>query len=98
MSAESRASTAGWQFEKRINLGDILSSVALVGTLAVFMITLDKRVTVLEEKQTQQVAIDRQQDERVKDQNNEVKGELKDISAKLDKLVDRQLDARGGGK
>ncbi|EEG08233.1 hypothetical protein [Pseudogulbenkiania ferrooxidans] len=96
MSAESRASTAGWQFEKRINLGDILSSVALVGTLAVFMITLDKRVTVLEEKQTQQVAIDRQQDERVKDLNNEVKGELKDISAKLDKLVERQLDARGG--
>ena len=81
-----------WQFEKRINLGDVFSTLALVGTLALFMFNLDKRVTVVEEKQVQQISIDAAQNDRMREMNSEVKGELKDISAKLDKLVDRQLD------
>jgi len=87
--------TSRWQFEKRINLGDVFSTLALVGTLALFMFNLDKRVTVVEEKQTQQISIDAAQNDRMREMNSEVKGELKDISAKLDKLVERQLDGRG---
>ncbi|WP_054285110.1 hypothetical protein [Gulbenkiania mobilis] len=85
-----------WQFERRINLGDVFSTLALVGTLALFMFNLDKRVTVVEEKQAQQTSIDAAQNDRMREMNSEVKGELKDISAKLDKLVERQLD--GGRK
>ncbi|MEN6082826.1 hypothetical protein [Chromobacterium piscinae] len=92
MANESRAPS--WHFEKRINLGDVLTTLALVGTLLGFMLTLDRRLTVVEEKQTQQVVIDRQQDERQREQTNEVKDQLKGMDSKLDKLVDRQLDQR----
>ncbi|MGR2663107.1 hypothetical protein JOS77_27030 [Chromobacterium haemolyticum] len=92
MANESRA--PNWHFEKRINLGDVLTTLTLVGTLLGFMLTLDRRLTVVEEKQTQQVVVDRQQDERQREQTNEVKEQLKDIGSKLDKLVERQLDMR----
>ncbi|AUH51224.1 hypothetical protein CXB49_10585 [Chromobacterium sp. ATCC 53434] len=75
----------GWQFDRRINLGDVLTTLALVGTLAGFMLTLDRRLTVLEEKQVQQALIDRQQDERL----SEVRGTLKDIDAKLAQMLER---------
>ncbi|MBA8735331.1 hypothetical protein HA051_08260 [Chromobacterium vaccinii] len=75
----------GWRFDKRINLGDVLTTLALVGTLAGFMLTLDRRLTVLEEKQVQQALIDRQQDERL----SEVRGTLKDIDAKLSQMLER---------
>ncbi|OWY40061.1 hypothetical protein CEK28_04820 [Xenophilus sp. AP218F] len=94
MSNET-ARAPSWHFEKRINLGDVLTTLALVGTLLGFMLTLDRRLTVVEEKQAQQAVIDRQQDERQREQSNEVKAELKDIGAKLDKLVERQFDMKG---
>lgn len=87
-------STSRWQLEKRINLGDVFSTLMLVGTLALFMINLDKRISIVEEKQTQQAMTDATQNERMREMNIEVKGELKEIGGKLDKLVDRQLDVR----
>ena len=83
-----------WHFERRINLGDVLTSLAMVGTLALFMFNLDKRVTVVEERQAQQAAVDRQQDERMREMITDVRGALRDSNEKLDKLVERQLDQK----
>lgn len=87
--------TGSWHFERRINLGDVLTSLTMVGTLALFMFNLDKRVTVVEERQAQQAAVDRQQDERMREMITDVRGVLKDSNEKLDKLVERQLDQKG---
>lgn len=86
----------GWQFDRSISLGHVLSMIMMACTAAGVFMSLNIRVTVLEERQAAQSQVDRAQEDRIREMGNEVKGSLKDIALKLDKLVERELN-RGRG-
>lgn len=74
-----------WRLERSINVGHILTTLALAGAVFGYAVKMDQRLTVLETQVTQQRDIDSKQDRYVSD----VRQDLKDINQKLDRLIER---------
>jgi len=84
-----------WQFDRTVNLGNVLTMIVIAVSGAGVVLSLEKRVTVLEERQSVQSHVDRTQEERIRELGLELKNNLHSINDKLDKLVERQLDYQG---
>ena len=76
-------------FDPTINLGHILTFVGLLLAGAAMWMTMDKRVTVLEVYNISQRVNDQRQDADLTDTKRIVREDLKDISTKLDRLIER---------
>ena len=85
---EQHASRRGIKFDPTINLGHILTFVALL--LAGFgaWSALDKRVTIIEESRYAQKMLDSNQDSRAV----ETTTQLKEVLTRLDRQVERLAD------
>ena len=73
----------GWHVNKSINLGDMFGGLAVAASMMVYAMTLDRRVSVVEDqvktlKETQV------------DLRNEFKTEFREVNGKLDRLIERQ--------
>jgi hypothetical protein len=77
------------RFDSTINLGHILTFIGFIGTGAIAWSTMDKRVVVLEEARVTQQQIDHRQEESVNEQKRTVREDLKEISQKLDRLIEK---------
>lgn len=86
---------SAWQFDRTVNLGNVLTMIVIAVSGAGVVLSLEKRVTVLEERQSVQSHVDRTQEERIRELGLELKNNLHSINDKLDKLVERQLDYQG---
>ena len=78
----------GMKFDPTINLGHILTFVALLVAGLGAWSTLDKRVTVIEEARYAQKMLDSNQDDRAA----ETTSQLKEVLVRLDRQVERLAD------
>lgn len=78
------------KFDATINLGHVLTFLGFIATGAAVWQTMDKRVVVLEESRLVQVSTDRRQDAELMDNKKTVREDLKEINAKLDRLIERK--------
>jgi uncharacterized coiled-coil protein SlyX len=76
-------------FEPTINLGHILTFLGFLLTGFGAYSTVDKRITVLEERKQLQVIIDNKQDQERLDVLNSYKDSVSEIKHSLDKLSDK---------
>ncbi len=77
------------KFDKTINLGHLLSAIAMVGGLMVSWSLMDKRVAVLEEARTAQRERDQTQDTATKEKFQEVRDALLDLRRLVEKVSDK---------
>jgi hypothetical protein len=77
------------RFDKTVNLGHILTFLGFLITAAVGWSTMDKRVTVLEERISSQRERDAMQDSSNKDKFQEVKEALGDLKRSVEKVADK---------
>lgn len=87
-SYHAPAPAAGVKFDATINLGHVLTFVGFVVAGFTAWSTLDKRLTVIEERALFQSQIDRQQDARLAEQMSDIKEALGDIKANINRLTD----------
>jgi hypothetical protein len=78
------------KFDATINLGHILTFIGFIGVGISTYQAMDKRVVVLEESRAVQTATDHRQDTELADNKKTVREDLKEISAKLDRLIERK--------
>jgi len=78
----------GVKFDATINLGHVLTFVGFVIAGFTAWSTLDKRLTVIEERATFQAQIDRQQDARLVEYMTTIKESLSDIRASINRATD----------
>lgn len=78
------------RFDATINLGHVLTFFGFIATGLGMWQAMDKRVAVLEESRVVQAATDRRQDAELSDNKKTVREDLKEISAKLDRLIERK--------
>ena len=80
-----------WKIKKEVSLGDIFAFVMAFSSVIYAYSTLDKRVTIIEEKALAQVARDVRQDEEAAKYQQRIDSQLSVINAKLDRLIERNL-------
>lgn len=78
----------GVKFDATINLGHVLTFVGFVIAGFTAWSTLDKRLTVIEERATFQAQIDRAQDARLVEHMAAIKEALTDIKSNINRLSD----------
>lgn len=78
------------RFDGTINLGHVLTFVGFIATGAGMWMAMDKRVAVLEEVRVTQRMIDNRQDTELAESKRTVREDLKEISNKLDRLIERR--------
>jgi hypothetical protein len=77
------------RFDGTINLGHVITFVALIASGMVTWSTMDKRVTVLEEARLMQTMIDKRQDDDRSEMKKQQREDNREINAKLDRLIER---------
>lgn len=81
---------AGVRFDATINLGHILTFAGFVIAGFTAWTTLDKRLTIIEERAGFQAQIDQQQDVRLIENMVQIKESLTEIKAQMVRQSDRQ--------
>ena len=82
--------THGVKFDPTVNLGHILTFVGFMVAIFTAWTTLDKRVTVIEERATFQSQIDRAQDAKLVESMTQIKESLSDIKGNINRITDGQ--------
>ena len=82
--------THGVKFDATINLGHVLTFVGFVIAGFTAWSTLDKRLTIIEERATFQAQIDRAQDAKLVESMTQIKESLLDIKGNINRLSERQ--------
>lgn len=78
----------GVKFDATINLGHVLTFVGFVIAGFTAWATLDKRLTVIEERATFQSQIDHAQDAKLVESMTQIKESLSDIKANINWITD----------
>lgn len=79
------------RFDGTINLGHILTFLGFLISGIIAWNTMDKRVVILEEARITQTAVDKRQDDDRASLKLQVREDYKDISNKLDRVLDLTL-------
>jgi len=80
---------AGWRFEKRVTLGDVLSALAMLMLGLVAYYDLRERVSVVELQQHVQEQRDSAQDAQAARFAGEIQQDLRDIKASVERIAER---------
>lgn len=86
-----RRADSGWHMRKEINVGHMLTTIALMAGLTVTWSQLNVRIALIEKSIEQQNAVDRRQDDTSREAFARVDARLSSMDSKLDKLVDLQI-------
>jgi hypothetical protein len=83
-----------WHVEKSINLGSLVSLLAVVAALFTYMSRLEGRISILEVKFETKSRQNQQRDQQSKDLGVEIKADLKELRTKIDTAMERQNKSR----
>lgn len=78
-----------WHLERTVSLGHIITTLTVAVTAVAGWKDMDKRVALIELATVQQRETDRQQDTHSKEALDALRSDLRDISIKLDRLIER---------
>lgn len=84
----SQQEKGGVKFDATINLGHVLTFVGFVIAGFTAWSTLDKRVTVIEERASLQALVDKNQDTILNASMVQIKESLSDIKGRIDRLAE----------
>lgn len=91
MSSVDNNNPESWHLSKSINIGHILTTIAVVLSAFAYINAFDKRLAETELKVVYLREAQDQQTVRTDEKFRDIKTDLKDISKKLDKIIeDRQ--------
>lgn len=76
-----------WHVEKSVNLGHLLTTIALASGLFVWGAKMDTRVSVLEQQQVVQARTNEQHEQADRELRLAIKEGIAEVSAKLDRLI-----------
>lgn len=76
-----------WHLDKTFNLGHMLTTIALAGSLAVYVTTMDKRIAILEAQSQAQNTNVVQVQQAQKEVTKEIRDEIRALRADLMDLV-----------
>lgn len=88
--------TGGVNFDATINLGHVLTFIGFLVAGFTAWTTLDKRVTVIEERANLQAVVDRNQDTHLTNNMAAIRESLIEIKQQITRINERQ-DRRNGG-
>lgn len=81
--------SAGWKFERRVTLGDVLSALAMLMLGLIAYYDLRERVSVVELQQHVQEQRDSAQDAQAARFAGEIQQDLRDIKASVERIAER---------
>lgn len=87
---DKRAPQSGWRLEKSISLGHIITTVAVVGSVLTWAMSMNTRVSVVETQIINSITDREHSAAASRDGIIEIKAALIRIEAKLDNKVDKQ--------
>lgn len=83
-------STEQWHFDKRINVGEVLTTIALAGSVFIWLSSVESRVATLTTQvdsiKESQVA----QTESIRREMTYLRGSIDKLNDKLDRLIEKQ--------
>lgn len=78
----------GWHLKKEIQLGHVLTTLALAVAMYGYIATMEKRITLLESQAAAQMAIDGRQDVEKQQAYEALFRQLTRLEDKLDRLIE----------
>lgn len=79
-----------WHVKKEVSVGDLIAFAAAAIAVVTAYSTLDKRLTVLEDRSVAQTANDKRQDEEAVRYQARIDANLQEMNRKLDRLLERK--------
>ncbi len=76
-----------WHLDKTFNVGHVLTTLALAGSLAIYVTTMDKRIAILEAQNTSQTQSVVNVQQAQKEVTKEIRDEIRALRADLMDLV-----------
>lgn len=80
-----------WSFDRRINISHILTTLTIVAGIFAWGNHLDKRISLIEERQQLQAAQIREEAQRRRETYAEIRASLERIEEKLDGKLDKDV-------
>ena len=77
-----------WHLEKSVSISHIISTIAIAGSMFVYIGKMDTRIALLEQSNQQQAHTDQRQDAERSESLREIRENMKAISEKLDRLIE----------
>jgi hypothetical protein len=90
VQSASKPPGGGVKFDATINLGHVLTFVGFLAAGVTAWSTLDKRVTVIEERGNLQAVVDRNQDAQLTTNMTAIRESLVEIKQQIARINDRQ--------
>ena len=79
-------------FDNKLNVSHILTTIAMIVAIAIWINNLDKRIEQNAIKLTYQDKATDQNKQSINQVRAEIKADLNKINAKLDRLIERQIN------
>jgi hypothetical protein len=81
------APAAGWHLKREIQLGHLITTLAMAGAVAMYVVRLDQRLVLLEQEVKYRREVDAQQDAAALRAAQAIDKRLERIDMKLDTLL-----------
>lgn len=101
MTSEDRSTRPHWSFDQRINVGHLLTTIAMAASLFVYAGAIDRRIAVLEATSVHQEKRDAQQDSQtaaalllIRNDLTDMRGEIREATRKLERYMERRDEPR----
>lgn len=85
-----RRKKQNWHLEKTVSISHILTTIAALSTVLVMGSKFDTRLSLVEQLVSSQRSVDSRQDSEASASREIVRQQLRDINAKLDRLIERR--------
>ena len=81
----------GWHLKREIQLGHIITTIAMAAAVSLYVSKIDQRLALLEQDIKYRREVDDQQDQTAERMNQAIDKRLEKIEHKLDTLIERGI-------
>ena len=83
-------SIEGWHWKKEVQIGHIISTVIVAASAFMYITSMEKRITLIEQQLMAQKERDMRQDQATTEALHLIRGQLEKMDSKLDRALDRR--------
>jgi len=92
MPSRPQDADTAWHLDKKVNISHILATLTLAGAIFTWGSKIEQRIALVEASAVRQQAVDQAQDQEFRRSVVEMREDIRELSRKIDKLI----DSRGG--
>lgn len=89
---DSGAGDRAWHLDKKVNLSHIVATLMLAAAIFTWGSKIEQRIALVESSAQRQATVDQAQDQEFRRYVVEMREDIRELSRKIDKLI----DSRGG--